>query len=135
MLSRSGGVTNLYRPLTPSPYSSHSLPSPYHSISIFLVNIKVLLLLLLLLSFNINIVLSFTPYYTTYYVTTLHPRPFSTTSITSSTSTKLMGLLKVGKPKSWADSKHNLQYVRDAGVRQFVSTYRVSELCRTCNRE
>eukprot|EP00588_Corethron_pennatum_P017717 CAMPEP_0194304804 /NCGR_PEP_ID=MMETSP0171-20130528/2425_1 /TAXON_ID=218684 /ORGANISM="Corethron pennatum, Strain L29A3" /LENGTH=821 /DNA_ID=CAMNT_0039056163 /DNA_START=130 /DNA_END=2591 /DNA_ORIENTATION=- len=34
-----------------------------------------------------------------------------------------MGLLKVGKPKSFAESKTDLTYVRLAGVRQFISTY------------
>jgi glutamate--cysteine ligase catalytic subunit len=34
-----------------------------------------------------------------------------------------MGLLKVGVPKSWDDSKKDLDYIRKAGVRQFVSTY------------
>ncbi|KAG7346815.1 glutamine cyclotransferase [Nitzschia inconspicua] len=40
-----------------------------------------------------------------------------------------MGLLKVGVPKTWDDSKKNLHYVRQAGIRQFVSTYnRVKDL-------
>jgi len=40
-----------------------------------------------------------------------------------------MGLLKVGKPKSWKDSKTDLRYIRQAGVRQFISTYkRVKDL-------
>ena len=40
-----------------------------------------------------------------------------------------MGLLKVGVPMNWDDSKKNLQYIRKAGVRQFVSTYnRVKDL-------
>eukprot|EP00588_Corethron_pennatum_P000125 CAMPEP_0194298420 /NCGR_PEP_ID=MMETSP0169-20130528/60152_1 /TAXON_ID=218684 /ORGANISM="Corethron pennatum, Strain L29A3" /LENGTH=1095 /DNA_ID=CAMNT_0039048397 /DNA_START=160 /DNA_END=3448 /DNA_ORIENTATION=+ len=34
-----------------------------------------------------------------------------------------MGLLKVGTPKSFAESKTDLTYVRLAGVRQFISTY------------
>jgi len=34
-----------------------------------------------------------------------------------------MGLLKVGTPKTWDDSKKNLGYIRQAGVRQFISTY------------
>jgi glutamate--cysteine ligase catalytic subunit len=39
------------------------------------------------------------------------------------------GLLKVGVPKTWDDSKKNLHYIRQAGVRQFVSTYnRVKDL-------
>jgi glutamate--cysteine ligase catalytic subunit len=39
------------------------------------------------------------------------------------------GLLKVGIPKSWDDSKNNLRYIRRAGVRQFISTYnRVKDL-------
>eukprot|EP00522_Entomoneis_paludosa_P000635 CAMPEP_0172473156 /NCGR_PEP_ID=MMETSP1065-20121228/68711_1 /TAXON_ID=265537 /ORGANISM="Amphiprora paludosa, Strain CCMP125" /LENGTH=961 /DNA_ID=CAMNT_0013231325 /DNA_START=177 /DNA_END=3062 /DNA_ORIENTATION=+ len=40
-----------------------------------------------------------------------------------------MGLLKVGTPKSWDDSKKNLKYIRQAGVKQFISTYnRVKDL-------
>jgi len=40
-----------------------------------------------------------------------------------------LGLLKVGVPKSWDDSKRNLGYIRNAGVRQFISTYnRVKDL-------
>ena len=39
------------------------------------------------------------------------------------------GLLKVGVPQSWDKSKQNLRYIREAGVRQFVSTYnRVKDL-------
>ena len=39
------------------------------------------------------------------------------------------GLLKVGVPKTWDDSKKNLGYIRNAGVRQFISTYnRVKDL-------
>lgn len=39
------------------------------------------------------------------------------------------GLLKVGVPKSWDESKPNLNYIRGAGVRQFISTYnRVKDL-------
>jgi glutamate--cysteine ligase catalytic subunit len=39
------------------------------------------------------------------------------------------GLLKVGTPKPWDDSKKNLKYIRQAGVRQFISTYnRVKDL-------
>ena len=33
------------------------------------------------------------------------------------------GLLKVGVPQPWPKSKQNLNYVREAGVRQFISTY------------
>ena len=33
------------------------------------------------------------------------------------------GLLKVGTPQPWPASKKNLNYVREAGVRQFISTY------------
>ena len=33
------------------------------------------------------------------------------------------GLLKVGTPQPWPKSKKNLNYVREAGVRQFISTY------------
>jgi len=41
----------------------------------------------------------------------------------------LPGLLKVGTPKTWNDSKKDLQYIRQAGVRQFISTYnRVKDL-------
>lgn len=41
----------------------------------------------------------------------------------------LAGLLKVGVPKSWDESKKNLGYIRNAGVRQFISTYnRVKDL-------
>jgi len=40
-----------------------------------------------------------------------------------------MGLLKVGVPQTWDKSKKNLNYVREAGVRQFISTYnRVKDL-------
>ncbi len=40
-----------------------------------------------------------------------------------------MGLLKVGVPQSWPKSKKNLRYVRQAGVRQFISHYnRVKDL-------
>ena len=35
----------------------------------------------------------------------------------------LPGLLKVGVPKTWDDSRKNLKYIRQAGVRQFISTY------------
>ena len=35
-----------------------------------------------------------------------------------------MGLLKVGKPKDWPTSKPDLRYIRNAGVDQFVHTYR-----------
>jgi glutamate--cysteine ligase catalytic subunit len=46
-----------------------------------------------------------------------------------SSFTLKMGLLKVGVPMKWDDSKKNLQYIRKAGVRQFVSTYnRVKDL-------
>ncbi len=39
------------------------------------------------------------------------------------------GLLKVGVPQTWDKSKKNLKYVREAGVRQFISTYnRVKDL-------
>lgn len=39
------------------------------------------------------------------------------------------GLLKVGTPQPWPVSKKNLNYVREAGVRQFISTYnRVKDL-------
>ena len=32
-------------------------------------------------------------------------------------------------PKTWEDSKKNLSYIRNAGVRQFISTYnRVKDL-------
>ena len=34
-----------------------------------------------------------------------------------------LGLLKVGVPQPWEKSKKNLNYVREAGVRQFISTY------------
>jgi len=48
---------------------------------------------------------------------------------TSSSFTLKMGLLKVGVPKSWDDSKKDLEYIRKAGVRQFISTYnRVKDL-------
>jgi len=40
-----------------------------------------------------------------------------------------MGLLKVGKPKQWEESKKDASYIRKAGVRQFISTYnRVKDL-------
>lgn len=43
--------------------------------------------------------------------------------------TLTMGLLKVGVPQPWGKSKKNLNYVREAGVRQFISTYnRVKDL-------
>lgn len=39
------------------------------------------------------------------------------------------GLLKVGVPKTWDQSKKDLGYIRQAGVRQFISTYnRVRDL-------
>ena len=39
------------------------------------------------------------------------------------------GLLKVGTPKTWNDSRKDLGYIRKAGVRQFISTYnRVRDL-------
>ena len=45
------------------------------------------------------------------------------------TFSHLQGLLKVGVPKNWDDSKKNLSYIRNAGVRQFISTYnRVKDL-------
>ena len=34
-----------------------------------------------------------------------------------------MGLLKTGKAMKWHESKSNLSYVRDSGVKQFLSTY------------
>ena len=40
-----------------------------------------------------------------------------------------IGLLKVGVPKTWNDSRKDLAYIRKAGVRQFISTYnRVKDL-------
>ncbi len=43
--------------------------------------------------------------------------------------TNKTGLLKVGVPQPWEKSKKNLNYVREAGVRQFISTYnRVKDL-------
>jgi len=40
-----------------------------------------------------------------------------------------MGLLKVGVPLPWAKSKKKSRYIRNAGVRQFISTYnRVKDL-------
>ncbi len=43
--------------------------------------------------------------------------------------TRYAGLLKVGVPKTWDDSKKDLGYIRKAGIRQFVSTYnRVKDL-------
>jgi hypothetical protein len=43
--------------------------------------------------------------------------------------TSFAGLLKVGVPKSWDDSKKNLGYIRSAGTRQFISTYnRIKDL-------
>ena len=36
---------------------------------------------------------------------------------------KIKGLLKVGVPQPWIKSKPNLNYVREAGVKQFISTY------------
>ena len=40
-----------------------------------------------------------------------------------------LGLLKVGVPKTWDQSKKDLGYIRKAGIRQFVSTYnRVKDL-------
>lgn len=51
---------------------------------------------------------------------------YSPTPIRNST---LTGLLKVGVPQPWEKSKKNLNYVREAGVRQFISTYnRVKDL-------
>lgn len=44
-------------------------------------------------------------------------------------SLNLTGLLKVGVPKTWDASKSDLKYIRQAGVRQFISTYnRVKDL-------
>lgn len=40
-----------------------------------------------------------------------------------SSFTLQMGLLKVGVPQPWEKSKKNLRYVRQAGVRQFISQY------------
>jgi glutamate--cysteine ligase catalytic subunit len=41
----------------------------------------------------------------------------------------LAGLLKVGTPKTWDQSKKDLKYIRQAGVNQFISTYnRVKDL-------
>ena len=38
-------------------------------------------------------------------------------------------MLKVGTPKTWDSSKKDLKYIRQAGVRQFISTYnRVKDL-------
>jgi hypothetical protein len=46
-----------------------------------------------------------------------------------SSFTLTMGLLKVGVPKTWDESKKDLGYVRKAGIRQFISTYdRVKDL-------
>ena len=40
-----------------------------------------------------------------------------------------IGLLKVGVPKTWDQSKKDLGYIRNAGARQFISTYnRVKDL-------
>lgn len=40
-----------------------------------------------------------------------------------------VGLLKVGVPKTWDESKKDLGYIRKAGIRQFISTYnRVKDL-------
>lgn len=51
-------------------------------------------------------------------------RPSATSAFTLQ-----MGLLKVGVPQPWEKSKKNLNYVREAGVRQFISTYeRVKDL-------
>ena len=45
-------------------------------------------------------------------------------SVLSIYNTQLyIGLLKVGVPQPWPKSKQNLNYVREAGVRQFISTY------------
>jgi hypothetical protein len=42
---------------------------------------------------------------------------------------RLIGLLKVGVPKTWEESRKDLKYIRQAGVRQFISTYnRVKDL-------
>lgn len=30
----------------------------------------------------------------------------------------------MGNPKSWEDSKKDLKYIRQAGVRQFINTYK-----------
>ena len=49
--------------------------------------------------------------------------------IVSSSLVPFAGLLKVGVPKTWNDSKKHLGYVRKAGVRQFIATYnRVKDL-------
>ena len=36
----------------------------------------------------------------------------------------IAGLLKVGVPQPWEKSKENINYVRQAGVRQFISHYK-----------
>lgn len=51
------------------------------------------------------------------------------TSFAVEAFTLQMGLLKVGVPKTWDESKKDLRYIRNAGVRQFISTYnRVKDL-------
>jgi glutamate--cysteine ligase catalytic subunit len=40
------------------------------------------------------------------------------------TVSRYIGLLKVGVPQPWEKSKKNLTYVRQAGVRQFLSQYK-----------
>jgi glutamate--cysteine ligase catalytic subunit len=45
------------------------------------------------------------------------------------TFTTFIGLLQLGVPKTWEQSKKDLRYIRRAGVRQFISTYyRVKDL-------
>lgn len=45
------------------------------------------------------------------------------------TSSEMTGLLTVGVPKKWDDSRKDLRYIRNAGVKQFISTYnRVKDL-------
>lgn len=49
--------------------------------------------------------------------------------ISSEAFTLNMGLLKVGSPKTWEESKSKLSYIRSAGIKQFISTYnRVKDL-------
>ena len=63
---------------------------------------------------------------TKFYIIYLHRFPFIKQWIHPEITT---GLLKVGTPQPWPLSKKNLNYVREAGVRQFISTYnRVKDL-------
>merc|ERR550534_2227022 len=56
------------------------------------------------------------------------PRPARAgASICSSVGSIIMGLLKAGKPLTWQQTKVHSCYIREHGVRQFLSMHRRSE--------